>query len=337
MIYKNNQIQWFLRIWYNVYKGNIDGIIGEKTKEAIKKFQKDKGLAQDGVWGSHTEAAAMNWVRTVQTWLWKNRYLTYEYQIDGIAWTNYENAFHKWDKAHGYKQDAIMTSEKLKKFQQEDLPDVQDYEVWGMDESHVRAQWKHVDGLTAYVYKLDSKGNLPEKYTATSKGKYYTFDNVPAGTTIKVKVRFGATINGCKCWSRYTPMDWGKTSGGVLQKLRDRIHSETDPYAKYPGWCELWCSIVYRDVGLTYKGSCCANHHRDNEANKGTIVPNGALVYSGDNYKNVTCDVCGRHCGHVGIYLDGKVYSAQRPYGMDFYDWTDTFGYGGWSKDGNNF
>lgn len=36
------------------YNGTIDGVIGEETKEAIKKFQKEKGLIVDGIVGSKT-------------------------------------------------------------------------------------------------------------------------------------------------------------------------------------------------------------------------------------------------------------------------------------------
>lgn len=36
------------------YKGDIDGQIGSKTKDAIKKFQTANGLAADGVIGSRT-------------------------------------------------------------------------------------------------------------------------------------------------------------------------------------------------------------------------------------------------------------------------------------------
>jgi murein L,D-transpeptidase YcbB/YkuD len=36
------------------YNGDIDGIIGQKTKEAIRRFQKANGLNPDGVVGSKT-------------------------------------------------------------------------------------------------------------------------------------------------------------------------------------------------------------------------------------------------------------------------------------------
>jgi len=39
------------------YQGSIDGKIGPKTKEAILKFQRAKGLKADGVVGKKTSAA----------------------------------------------------------------------------------------------------------------------------------------------------------------------------------------------------------------------------------------------------------------------------------------
>lgn len=37
-----------------IYKGSVDGIFGEGTKAAVKKFQKQQGLTQDGVAGPST-------------------------------------------------------------------------------------------------------------------------------------------------------------------------------------------------------------------------------------------------------------------------------------------
>ena len=37
--------------------GKVDGILGDKSKKAIKDFQKNKGLVADGIAGSKTKAA----------------------------------------------------------------------------------------------------------------------------------------------------------------------------------------------------------------------------------------------------------------------------------------
>ncbi len=47
------QIQTKLKRW-GYYKGNIDGIYGSQTVEAVKYFQRKNGLAVDGIAGSKT-------------------------------------------------------------------------------------------------------------------------------------------------------------------------------------------------------------------------------------------------------------------------------------------
>lgn len=44
------------------YDGEIDGVIGPKTKEAIKKFQEKNGLNPDGVVGSRTWEKLQNYL-----------------------------------------------------------------------------------------------------------------------------------------------------------------------------------------------------------------------------------------------------------------------------------
>ena len=50
------QIQKRLKDW-GYYKGNVDGIYGSKTQQAVKDFQKANGLKVDGVAGDKTLAA----------------------------------------------------------------------------------------------------------------------------------------------------------------------------------------------------------------------------------------------------------------------------------------
>lgn len=47
------QIQTKLKRW-GYYKGNIDGIYGTQTVEAVKYFQRKNGLAVDGIAGPNT-------------------------------------------------------------------------------------------------------------------------------------------------------------------------------------------------------------------------------------------------------------------------------------------
>ena len=50
------QIQTRLKRW-GYYSGNIDGIYGKKTTEAVKYFQRTNGLTVDGICGKETLAA----------------------------------------------------------------------------------------------------------------------------------------------------------------------------------------------------------------------------------------------------------------------------------------
>ena len=49
-------IQTFLRD-IGLYKGAIDGIIGPRTRDAVKEFQRDSGLTPDGIVGEKTSSA----------------------------------------------------------------------------------------------------------------------------------------------------------------------------------------------------------------------------------------------------------------------------------------
>lgn len=50
------QIQTKLKKW-GYYSGNVDGIFGSQTLQAVKKFQKKNGLTADGIVGTKTLAA----------------------------------------------------------------------------------------------------------------------------------------------------------------------------------------------------------------------------------------------------------------------------------------
>ena len=62
-------LQVALRAW-GLYTGPIDGIIGPQTRDALKKFQKKKGLPADGVAGTRTRLALdFAWRRMVMAGL----------------------------------------------------------------------------------------------------------------------------------------------------------------------------------------------------------------------------------------------------------------------------
>lgn len=53
---QNRTVQTKLKNW-GYYKGNVDGIYGAKTREAVRLFQRKNGLAVDGIVGKKTAAA----------------------------------------------------------------------------------------------------------------------------------------------------------------------------------------------------------------------------------------------------------------------------------------
>lgn len=339
MVYTNKHVQFFLHCWYGAYDGEYDGIIGPKTKEAIKKFQKDKELVVDGIWGEKTEGKAIEWTRAVETWLYKNRYMKQK-DAHGVPWVAFERGFWAWEDEHKFKRTAVMTSEKLKIFQKEDLPDLKNFYVKGVDEHNIVISWtRPISGLTTNIYETNSTGSEYRDRFGYSTGWMYTVENLPTGVTKYYRVSAYKDIDGHRCWTKYTKVDYGTTRSNALKNLRYEI----DWWKEHPPWdsekwrymCESWCAKVYRDAGLKYGGYCCAGNHRIQKANTSTIVPNGALVYSSPNYHNSICGDCGNWNGHIGIYLDGKVYSSQSPFGMDFFTWKDIFGFGGWSTEGN--
>lgn len=120
-----------------------------------------------------------------------------------------------------------------------------------------------------------------------------------------------------------------------IQAIRGRLAAWTDPYHQgYPGYCQAWVQTVYHEAGLNSPTYCCASHNRDANAQSGD-PGNGDMVFASSGYHNVIDDVCGRHAGHVGIYMDGYVYGSQLPYKQSFGSWTSTYGYGGHTNQGN--
>ncbi|MEI3516049.1 MAG: peptidoglycan-binding domain-containing protein [Clostridia bacterium] len=61
-----SQYQRGLAHYYGCYKGEIDGKNGPGTKKAVKKFQKLRGLVQDGKYGPKTNAALVSVVMQIQ-------------------------------------------------------------------------------------------------------------------------------------------------------------------------------------------------------------------------------------------------------------------------------
>lgn len=86
------------------YDGEIDGIKGEKTVKAIKKFQADKGLTVDGIAGQKTIDCLRNEIVEVQ----KKLGVT----VDGVAGNETITAFNNKVGNEAYSWDLIKHFKK---------------------------------------------------------------------------------------------------------------------------------------------------------------------------------------------------------------------------------
>lgn len=100
---KNKQKQTQLK-YLGFYFGAIDGILGDQSKEATKKFQKQYGLAVDGIFGPATENKSIEIWKDIQT---KLNVRGYGLTVDGYCGTNTQNAILKFQKDYLLASDNI--------------------------------------------------------------------------------------------------------------------------------------------------------------------------------------------------------------------------------------
>lgn len=55
-----SQMQQILK-QFGYYPGPVDGVFGPQTKQAVKTFQQDSGISQDGIFGPITQAKLIEW------------------------------------------------------------------------------------------------------------------------------------------------------------------------------------------------------------------------------------------------------------------------------------
>ena len=60
------QMQKNLKYYKSFYTGRVDGITGTLTGTAVKKFQKEYGLAADGIYGAKTDSKLISTVKKCQ-------------------------------------------------------------------------------------------------------------------------------------------------------------------------------------------------------------------------------------------------------------------------------
>ena len=83
----------------NFYYKNIDGIEGTGTKEAYKKFQKEYGLAVDGIYGKNTDTKLISVIKDIQTKIGTNP--------DGVAGDNTIAKCKEYQSKNGLAPDGI--------------------------------------------------------------------------------------------------------------------------------------------------------------------------------------------------------------------------------------
>lgn len=93
------QYQLNLKHYYAYYTGAIDGIAGAGTKAAVKAFQRDHGLTQDGIYGTNTNAKLIAVIKTMQGKVGTTQ--------DGLVGTNTINAIKAVQRKYGLTVDGI--------------------------------------------------------------------------------------------------------------------------------------------------------------------------------------------------------------------------------------
>lgn len=93
------QYQLNLKHYYAYYTGAIDGIAGAGTKAAVKAFQRDHGLTQDGIYGANTNAKLIAVIKTMQGKVGTTQ--------DGLVGTNTINAIKAVQRKYGLTVDGI--------------------------------------------------------------------------------------------------------------------------------------------------------------------------------------------------------------------------------------
>ncbi len=83
----------------NYATGGVDGIEGTKTKSAYKSFQRDFGLAVDGIYGPKTDAKLIEVIKDIQSKI--------NATVDGVAGDNTKQKCKEYQSTHGLVVDGI--------------------------------------------------------------------------------------------------------------------------------------------------------------------------------------------------------------------------------------
>lgn len=109
MTIKQKQWQLYFLGYYGDSLQDIDGIWGEASQRATIEFQRDSGIAVDGIFGPNTEAKSMEIVEAIQDVVGK--YLALDSQYWGLAGTKTMAATVWYQKYKGLTPDGIAGKE----------------------------------------------------------------------------------------------------------------------------------------------------------------------------------------------------------------------------------
>lgn len=237
-----------------VYDGSIDGNFGDLTEEAVKEYQKDKGLAADGVAGNGTIKALFGQEAAKPAGEEKG--------MTGIG-------------TLGDIGDAPATSElgdsgtKVKKLQQAlklkgfysgpvdgDFGEATETAVKSFQKSKSMSQDGVAGKTTIYILFGEKAANAEEKTYKTEKLSWFDGGSnaIPKGATFTVKdVRTGKTFQ-CRRWSGYNHLDAEPISKEDTAIMKD-IFGDSWSWARRP--------ILVKYNGHVYACSMNGMPHED--------------------------------------------------------------------------
>lgn len=119
---KQKQWQLYFLGYYGNDTGDIDGIWGDKSELATKKFQGDNNLSVDGNFGPNTEAKSIAVIKSIQT-------IVKTAVIDGLAGSETVAATKVYQKSKGLVADGIAGPKTRAKVN-EDIVEFEDNAFW---------------------------------------------------------------------------------------------------------------------------------------------------------------------------------------------------------------
>lgn len=106
------QRQLNLKTYYFIYKGSIDGIVGDLTVNAYKEFQNMVGIKIDGIYGSETNEKLIEVIKDIQLKL-NNK--GYNLVVDGIVGVETENSIKDFQSKNNLNINGIIDSHAMEK------------------------------------------------------------------------------------------------------------------------------------------------------------------------------------------------------------------------------